>query len=268
MEIICHPGTSFNISSGNNNFEINNEDMDLSSENNQQFSIKFSLKEDGKIIIVFKKISDNKFEDGNKSIIAFRKCLAEKKIKSCVLKWWIKRTQKIESQLALKIQSCFRKWLNNNKEIIQTVLVVKLQSYIRKWLSMKTISSLRYKLRLKSYHYQILKLQSFFRIWLAKRNIEQYRSNIGWKNSSLFKKKNKKNGNKKNNIENPVYKQSAVVSSSSQSYYEKMFIDENHPQFKTVLCRNGENCRFLKKGFCTYYHVGDEQKYRCVPIKI
>ena len=95
MEIICNPGVSLNITSGDQNFEINNENINTNNLNNQKFSIKFTTKEKGKIVIVFKKVSENKSEDSNTNIMVFRKSLAEKKIKSCILKWR-NRIQKIK----------------------------------------------------------------------------------------------------------------------------------------------------------------------------
>lgn len=259
MEIICNPGISLNITSGTHNFEIKNENMDTNSQDNQQFSIKFTTKEDGKIVIVLKKVSKNKSEGSNTIIMAFRKSLAEKKIKSCIVKWW-NRIQEIKTQCVLKIQSCFRKWINN-KVKNQIELVLKIQSYFRKMMALKVFNCLIYETKLKTYEPQVVKLQSFFRIWLAKRNINQYRLNIGWKDTTQL---NKKKNNKKVKPRQSLTLQTGEEFSFSQTdYVEKM---KKHPRFKQVRCMHGSECYYLKKGFCTYYHDGDENKYECVPI--
>ena len=252
MEIICNPGVSLNITSGTHNFEINNENMDIYSQDNEQFSIKFTTKEDGKIVIVLKKVPKNKSEDSNTIIMAFRKSLAEKKIKSCIVKWWNRIQKKIKTQCVLKIQSCIRKWINNK---------LKIQSYFRKKMALKVFNCLIYETKLKTYEPQVVKLQSFFRIWLAKRNINQYRLNIGWKDTTQL---NKKKNNKKVKSRQRLTLQAEEEFSFSQTdYVEKM---KKHPRFKQVRCMHGSECYYLKKGFCTYYHDGDENKYECVPI--
>lgn len=241
METRCEPEFSFNITPGDENIQIN--------PNGNKYKLSFSSDMGvSKIVIIFEKVSNQKSEENTTNSITFKNS-------SSIISQF-KDFTSIQLSSAEKIKSCFRKWFKERNKH-ENKFVIKIQSCVRAWLSIKFVDSLKYKLRFKNCFSETLKLQSIIRMWLIKKNIQQYHVNCGWTYNTPTSKKDSKNKSKRFNNKQSEFE--------NRNPYQKEM--EQHPCFKTVRCLYQDKCKFLRdKGFCTFYHDGDENKFQCVPV--